>query len=907
MDKKKLLKYSVIILIGLAVLGVGGFFSYNYYLKLKKEVTSAYHAIPANSNAVIEINEPAAFWNTLNRQEITRQFRDIPEINSWFNMIGRVDSILASNENFLNWLKNNKLLFSLHYRGSDKFSVVALLQLSNTRQQKPVMEFMEEHAAVGEVSDNPYKVYKAAVSDSLSFFFSIPDGILLVSFDRGLLEQSLHFMNEGRHVMTDPQFRTVYDYRGKNVSANVFFNHDGFHRFMAGFAASGVKEDFSKWSEYGRWTETDLILENDGLWFSGHTTTSDSAAHFLNVFDGQVADRTKIAGVLPARTALLSYYGLDNFSDFYKKYQRYLPNKDQRDRYFSNFLKNYDRDLPTYFLSWIDDEFARNIVRTSAGEFFEYAVIATRDRKEAVQSLGKLSKAVNGNAKSDLDTLTYRQFQIDRIKDPYLFNMLFGERFSGLKNPYYTVIGDYAVFAVSVEAIKYAINAYILNNTLDESKAYKEFADKIAGSANIYLYYNLQYALDFILSSLSESSRQFADQNLKHLMDIPYGGFQYQYQNGRIYTNFYIKSDTLKVEEVSSGWQVALEAPLATAPQFVVDHYTHRKKVVAFDVRKNMYLIDLKGEIQWRLKLKELPLGDVELIDYYDNDKYQYLFSSPSYIYCVALDGNHLDGFPFETESENSSPVAAFDYRGNKDYRLLVAGNDNVIYNYLKSGKEVRGWEKPTTSHLVKNKLKRIVLDNKDFIIVADTSGSVYFLNRRGEQRITPEPAFTNNTRTSFYEVKQDNDELMMTTDKGGRIIFIDKQGEVDKVSLNEFSPAHSFAWQDIDGDGSNDYVFMDQGYLYAYDQTYKIILKQELPEAVWPDMVFIETRNDSPVVLLRKRINDEVFKLSAEGIEQYKEPVYSSFRPLVYDNPSEKTKNLIISSGKIIESMPFN
>lgn len=905
MKKKKILRYSLISLIIVLVVCVGGYFGYNYYLKFKREVTPVYHAIPGNSSMIVEVVNASGLWQELQRKSIIRQMEEFPSVADFFSQVNAVDSVLKRNESFQRWLEKKRFLLSLHFRGSEKFSVLAALQLPNTRQGKQVVDYMKEHAAVGEIGDYPFKLFKASLNDSLHFFFSVPQGMLLASFDQGLLTQALEFLDNEKHILTVPEFRKVYNYRGKNVSANIFFNHDGFHRFLAQFAGEQQVSDFGEWSSYAGWSEVDLILEDNGLWFSGHTAVNDSDRHFLNVFTQQEADKITMASILPARTAILSYYGFDDFQSFYKNYKLELDKQSERQTYLDNFMNEHNLDLPTWFFSWIDNELAKNVVRSSTGEHYQYAVIATRDKKEAMQSLNKLAQSIG--YKQDVDSLSYRSFEIGRLNDPYLFRLLFGKRFRAITNPYYTLIGDYAVFSSSREALEYAINAYMLSNTLDKNERYAAFAEKIAGQANIYLYYNLQYALDFIMPMLSKEMQEFAEQNRSNLMDFPMGGFQYQYQEGKIYTNFYIKSDTASVEEISTGWEVALEAPLARAPEFVVDHYTKRKKIIAFDTRKQMYLIDLNGKIQWKIQLKELPLGSVELIDFYDNNKFQYLFSTKTMIYCIALNGKHVDGFPFETAQENTNPLVALDYKNNKDYRIMVAGKDNVIYNYLKDGRQVRGWENPRASHMVNAKIQRLVLDDKDFIIVADTAGNVDFLSRRGNERITPEPAFTNDPRTAFYEVKKEGREFMMTTDKGGRIIFIDKEGNVDKVSLNEFSANYSFAWLDMDNDGSKDFVFLDRNYLYVYDRAYKIMSKTELSAPAVPDIKYCSIAEDTAFVLLRKQGSNELFKASLSTAEDFSEPVSSQFSVLLYENPSENRKNVILSEGKLIESMPIN
>lgn len=906
MEKKKFLKHIIIGLIIIAGLSVAGYFGYNYYIKLKREVTPIFHAVPGNSNAILEISNPKGFWKDLQQQEILNQFKDLEPVQRVISGIHKSDSLSNESQYFSEWLANNRMLLSLHYRGSNRFALLGLLQLPDTRQHKNVVQFFSQHFKTELETEEPYKVYKVKVNDSSDFYFSVPEGIFLISKDNNLLRQALTFLQNDKHILKVEDFRKVHAYRGKNVNANFYFNHNGFHRFLAQFASKNLSADFGKLASYGSWAELDLLLEDEGLWFSGHTIVDDTTQYYLNIFKNQKSEKIRIPEILPARTALLSYYGMKDFTAFYENYRKKLNNESAQKEYLENFMEKYGLNLSTYFLSWIDKELAKTVVKSTKGEYYQYVIMRTRDRKEARQSLNKLMVEINRKENKEADTLKYRGFEIAHIRDPYMFPVLLGEKFKAFTNPYYSIIGDYVVFSNSVEAIKYALNSYMLNNTLNKNEQYVKFADKITGQANVYVYYNLRYAMDYLLPKLSEPMKSFVEQNRQEISDIPYGGIQYQYQDDKIYSNIYIKSDTASVDEKTNGWQLALDAPLAKAPEFVLDHYTKQKKIVAFDKQRHMYLIDLSGKILWKKKLKEIPFGNIELIDYYDNGKYQYLFSSPNYVHCIAINGKYVEGFPFETNERNTNPLAAFDYKGNKDYRILVAGKNKTIYNYQKDGQGTRGWEKPEVKHTVKSKLQRIVLGNKDFIIVSDTAGYVSFLNRRGEKRITPQPGFTNNTNTPFFKVQKQGQELMMTTDQGGRIIYVDSDGNVEKVELNDFTANHFFLFRDFNNDGQKDYIYFDKGYFYVYDKSYQVLATEKFDVNAIGNITWCPVEKDSSFVIVRDQ-NNQLKHLTMEGLKEFDEDLFSEHSVLFYDNPASSNKNLILSVGKRIESVPVN
>lgn len=906
MEKKKKITYSLLGLAAVVVLGVVIFFGVHFYKKLTTEVTSVYHAIPGNSYALVEVDKPSVFWGKMKNQLIYHELNDIQKIREYTHRIDFLDSLLNKNEAFRAWVEKGKLVLSLHYRGSDRFSLLGLLQLSTTRQADEVVGLIKEHATVVSIGEHPYPQYKATINDSNVFYFSVPEGILMASYDAALLSQSVEFLKSGRHILTDAEFRSVYQVKGNNEDAHIFFNHKGFHRFLASYAAPDQVGAIQNWSGFAGWSELDLNLTPRGLWFSGYTSLNDSSRNFLSVFHNQKADEIRLSSVVSSRTAAIQYFGLDDFASFYQKYQSFRVDQPKLEKYTSNFKDEYDLDIEDYFISWIDNEFARVTAKSAGEKYYHYAVFSSRDAREARQSLRKISDAINTKKKNTLDTLTYKGYPIGQINDPYLLEMFFGNMFAQFRNPYYTVIDDFVFFAQSHNAIKTAITEYTLENTLQANKQYKSFLNNMAGQANVYYYYNLQYALEYFLDHVSPSMKAFMQDDMNEIKNIPLGGFQYRYQDEKIYTNFYLGADTTNYQQsLVSGWKTALDAEIARKPQFVIDHTNDQKKIVVFDRLKQMYLINLNGQIEWKIQLKELPAGELELVDIYNNDKYQYLFSTPSYIYCVALDGNFVDGYPFRTASSNTNAVAVFDYKQNSSYRYLVAGEDQTIYNYNKEGKPVVGWQFPQVDHLVTTKVQRLLIENKDFIIIADTAGNVRFLNRRGEERIVPQPAFTNDPATPFYPAQIRDNAGMITTDKDGRVIFIDKEGQVEKIVLNEFDVGYSFAFTDFNGDGAKDFLYLSNRYFYAYDQNWEIISTYELAYDMQPGIQAL-TLNGSNMLLARTADHRLVHLLMDDARLLNETPV-SMFPVISYVNPTENKRNIVLSDGKRLESILLN
>ena len=160
--------------------------------------------------------------------------------------------------------------------------------------------------------------------------------------------------------------------------------------------------------------------------------------------------------------------------------------------------------------------------------------------------------------------------------------------------------------------------------------------------------------------------------------------------------------------------------------------------------------------------------------------------------------------------------MALFDYDYNNAYRLVIAGEDKMIYSYDKSGNAVKGWKPFRTSGQVTSEAGFYRVSGKDFIVVADEA-SLYFLDRSGNIRLRLKDAVTK-AAGSTIRLSPGSRPSLVCSSPQGEVQHIYFDGEVRKFSLRPFASDHSFDYFDIDGDGFGEYIFIEKGKLYLYD-----------------------------------------------------------------------------------------
>ena len=75
-------------------------------------------------------------------------------------------------------------------------------------------------------------------------------------------------------------------------------------------------------------------------------------------------------------------------------------------------------------------------------------------------------------------------------------------------------------------------------------------------------------------------------------------------------------------------WLVNLDNNISISPQIVYNHNNKKNNIIVQDENKIIYLISSNGNILWKRSLGGIILDDINQIDYYKNQKIQYLFNT---------------------------------------------------------------------------------------------------------------------------------------------------------------------------------------------------------------------------------------------------------------------------------------
>lgn len=400
----------------------------------------------------------------------------------------------------------------------------------------------------------------------------------------------------------------------------------------------------------------------------------------------------------------------------------------------------------------------------------------------------------------------------------------------GFDDSSFAFYDNYMITGSSYAAISRLLYDNMLNKTLANDLLYREFEKGLPSRAGYLFYCVPSRSLDHLSLFLGKELARDLAANRTILDKVQSVGYQLASVNGMIYNNLTVNYKELVMEESTTEWETLLDTTAAIKPFFFTNHNSGAKEIFIQDSGNNAYLINTAGRVLWKLPLRERINGPVFMIDYYRNGKYQLLFAGKNNLHLIDRNGNYVDRYPVRLRSPASGPPSLFDYENNGTYRIIIPGEDKLVYSYDKTGSVVKGWEPFRTAGLVTSEAGFYKVSGKDFIVVADES-SVYFLDRQGRVRLTPDDAVTK-AKGSAMRLSPGSGPLLICSAPDGTVQTISFTGEVKKLSFREFSFDHSFDFFDVDGDGFGEYVFIDSSKLYLYDHNQKEMFSKDFDSA---------------------------------------------------------------------------
>ncbi|MFO8234467.1 MAG: DUF3352 domain-containing protein [Bacteroidales bacterium] len=837
--------------------------------------------IPTDVAFLLDVQESDEFFAALRENnEIWEELSQIESLATINKYINDIDSLIQDDDVLKNNLANRRIIISGKKTGKNQVSYLFSMNVENLREQKHIETLLQRYSAIiGKTfhsnNYNNHKTYYIEENNKRSLTYAFVNGILLVGNNSLIVENAIR-QSEVKHSIDDQQdFKKVARTSGKNVSANLYINY----RNIGGIIENSIHKNYRKQinfiNNFGTWAALDFNIRSDALLLNGFSTGILEKKELIDLFKNQEPIKHEVKKILPANTTTFLNLGISNKEQYFSRYKELLQQNDNLDNYEkalretnNKFGLNLEEAIYELLHEEVGIAFLKGNLSNSSDNAF--IIMKTKGKRFAENLLVNISQKVynqtNERHKQTLKIDEEISYTAYKLPVENLFGKIFGNLFRGLQNDYFTIIDNYVIFASSPDLLKQFIYSNILNKTLENDPHYNQFDDYLSDNSNFHFYSNLYSSPQLISNYLNPDLQEKIDNNLNHIRKFQAFAYQFLSNGDMIYNNVFVKYIPEVNEEPKSIWECHLDTIIRKKPALVKNHYTGEQEIFVQDEKNTIYLINKIGRVLWKKKLDEKIISDINQIDFYKNEKLQLLFNTKNKLHLIDRNGNYVEDYPKKLPSPATAGMSVFDYDNRKEYRLFIPCENRQVYNFNKEGNIVKGWQFQGTDTRVNQPIQHFRVGTKDYIVFADQY-RVYILNRRGEIRVNPEKQFRISENNNFVlENNTENKARLVTTNTKGQIHYIYFNGEVKNLNIKAFSEDHWFDYQDITGNGSREFIFLDNRTLEVYDSNKEKLFARNFDTNInGPPLYFEFSAKDRKLGVVSKEAN-EIYLINKKG-----------------------------------------
>lgn len=754
-------------------------------IRFNKEKTSPFDAIPNDAAVIISSDAIHIAREKIASTKFESVFTTLEPTRLLDNYLQLFDSLLFVNN------KQEKLstLFSLHVTGANSFDLLNITDFNNVGQlniNKLIKNISPNATVVKRLFEN-IELYEVHFNEYPSTFtFCYQKGLLIGSCTPFLVEYAIMQLSKNRSIVKDPFFAKIKNLAGKNYDLTIYLNYLNFSKYLALYTNESGKELLSLLSNFAEWSELDVIFKEESIYLNGYTLCNDSSGQYLNQLSS-TPKKSTIGTIAPDNTALMVHYSVDDFTTYINTLENnHLPEKLFGGEWSYIITEPYDLEIKntSFFCLKIND----------------------------VKSFRKL---IDDSLDNDLSGYTYKEFRMNEVKNMDVLDFIgsFNKQFH---HGYYTVIQDYAVFAHSQNSLKSFIDKFIKQEVLDKNFNYVSFLENLISNSNINVYVNTQMIGNIIQSIISSEDSKTFQNNMKIYRKAGPMAFQFSFQRDIFFTNGYINYIEEEFAKNNLLWSTGLESHLSGKPTIVKNHYTEENEVILQDENNVLYLISKGGNILWKRQIDGPIISEIFQMDFYNNSKLQYFFNSRDKIYLIDRNAEDVEGYPLRLNDPASNGVFLIDYDGNKKYRYFIASENGNVYGYEETGKPLPGWNPKREIGEVTQAVKHYLVNGKDYLLINNTSGTLYLFDRKGNARIAP---IKMNTyfKNEWYLDKINKEYRFVNIDTTNHLYQISLAGNVKAFQIKEAKNNSFFMVKDINQNETNEYILIAENQLAVY------------------------------------------------------------------------------------------
>jgi hypothetical protein len=785
---------------GLAALGY-------YYVKEREILISdPYNAISPKTALIVETTDLQSLFNSLTSGSgLAGAMGEVKEFTTLYQKLEFLADRFNRQE-YKDLTEDKTVLITFLSFADDKTEILVAMgldpnlkprELKETLTDSLVSNLVERRIDEIDIFAIPFKI--DGTTDSV--YIAMKSALLICSTSVETLVEAYSIAENGADVRSMPGFSKVYGASGANED-KLFVVYENLPPLLRNILNNESVYLADKTASLAGSSALDIYLDTNSLTANGYTESIDPAEKLYD-FKSDASGEMDSYSILPATTGFFVTLVPEALS-----------------------VRSADPDLSPSAVSlaetlkdYIGGEITQAYIDIKGRPVDENKLVIYKLKDRAYAE--KLFLDAYGSTDIKGDIMMFKpddQVEIPVYLTPFkgFGSAMLPDNIWNINDAYFSFYDDYLVTGSSYVAVSRLLYDNILNKTLANDITFREFENTLPSVSGYFLYMVPSRSIDFFAGFLNQKTNEFLKNNKDIINKIQAFGYQLSSSNAMIYNSLSLRFREEAIFESDTEWETLLDTVAAIKPFFFTNHNTGAKEIFIQDLNNNIYLINAAGRVLWKVPLNERINGSVFMVDIYKNGRNQILFAGKEYLHIIDRNGNYVDRFPVKLRSPATNSLALFDYDNNKNYRLLIAGEDKQVYAYDISGSLVRGWNLFKTGSEVTSEISWLRVSGKDYLVVSDQN-SVYFLDRTGSKRLTLKDAVSRSSGSALRLVTGSAPSVVCISNQGElQHIYFD--GSVKKYDLGNLSTNNTFDMFDITGDGVSEYVVIDRGVLYLYD-----------------------------------------------------------------------------------------
>ncbi len=719
-------KLPLFITLGIIILSASGYFLYRQ-LGNKNKI-NPWDLVPAETILVYESGPCDDCRDQLKNSSVVSIVKE-----AIFSSEG--DSLRHLTDFVLSQLESGTLI-SLHVTRKDDFDFLFYAPSRPQLEQQftTVLEKLRKNKNIifSEREYNGVKILELSQKKKTFSWIKI-ENVWISTFTPILIEDVIRMYKSGGSTYKE-RLGSVYQLpRIKNDGGNIYLSLKNFAEWFSLF----INEPPSPLVQhFGQSALLDIKITKDNN-FVLNGFCVDSVAHsnyILSTFKNQVPVPFGLKHFVSNRALMVVSYGVSDGANFYRDLQSFnYKNKTLRDT-LAQLSKSLKVDFQKLAANLSGEVGVCWMEAKGQGTSKILIINSSRGVDNWLSAFNSLSQKVS------VDTVFYEKYSDYEIRELPLYRFpekLFWPLVTGFNTSYYTTQGNTIFIGENLEELKHYLEDVDGENTWGKSVTQNHYLESTLLESNVSLFINTPRIWGVLENSLRPRWKNFNKENRILLRSLGMGAAQFSHLNDSYYTNIswaYKPSGASAKPQVTTTEKVITNFSHSISTfSLVKSHVNKNDEILVQDSAMNVSLVSAEGKIMWKIPLDGFISNEVIQIDYFNNGKLQYFFTTPGALHIVDRLGKYVNSFPAKIPETDIEFVSMVDYDHSKKYRFFIAGKSGKVWMYDKDGTNLEGWQPKDLGGSLFAPPRHYRIRGKDYIIAIRDDGNVFIMNRRAE------------------------------------------------------------------------------------------------------------------------------------------------------------------------------